>query len=182
MNKQTFRILVGLFIALAIRPAHAQKIVQDKSRITFEVSNMKWNTVEGTLPQMEGSVQFDPENPSAGRFIVRVPTEPINTGLQMRDKHLHKEAFFHTEAYPYLRFRSSKITKNPAGYETKGKLTIRESSKSITIPFTVSRKNGMIVLEGITQINRKDFNIGADYGSFTIGNQVKIEIRCVLQP
>lgn len=180
---KSIKIIVLLLMVLTGLQTNtvAQEIVQEKSYITFEVSNMKWSTVEGKLPRLVGDISFDPDNPQAGSFNVQTLPEYIHTGVGMRDNHLQKEDFFYTSSFPTISFRSNRIVKTNTGYETEGVLSIKGTSKSITIPFSVSRKNGFLALEGITEINRNNFNIGEGFGSFTIGTEVRISITCTLR-
>ena len=180
---KSIKTLVVLLLVLAGLQTNtaAQEIVQEKSYIAFKVSNMKWSTVEGKLPKLTGNVSFDPDNPQAGSFHVQTLPEHIHTGVGMRDNHLQKEDFFYTSSFPAISFRSTRIVKTNTGYETEGVLSMKGQSKSITIPFRVSRKDGYLILEGITAINRSDFNIGEGFGSFTIGEEVRIDITCTLR-
>ncbi|PSR08522.1 MAG: hypothetical protein C7M88_09605 [Candidatus Arcticimaribacter sp.] len=50
---------MAVFFCLAIFTSTAQTIKTENSSISFEVSNMALNTVEGTFKGMEGTVVLD---------------------------------------------------------------------------------------------------------------------------
>ena len=43
--------------------------------------------------------------------------------------------------------------------EVKGKMTINDVTKEITVPMTVTRDNGELGLQGFTQIQMTDYNV-----------------------
>ena len=70
--------------------------------------------------------------------------------------------FFDVENYPTSTFKSTKIATqiNDSGtHVVTGHLTIRDVTKSITFPATLSSKNGDFSLAAEFSINRKDFDI-----------------------
>lgn len=176
----TYIIIIWGVLLLPFR-ADAQQIVSEESYVTFELSNLKWNTVEGRLPGLNGTVAFNRENLSESSFEVRLSPETINTGNGMRDDHLQNEQFFDTDNHPRIAFTSDVITQSVTGYETTGTLTIKGNSKTVSIPFGVEEKGNKLVLSGYLEINRRDFDVGENTSSFVAGENVRVDVQCVIR-
>ena len=155
--------------------AQAQKINTEKSMVTFKVSNLGFNTVEGTFKGLSGEVLINDQNLAESSINACLKVSTVNTDNTTRDEHLQKEEFFATETYPQICFSSSSFSKTTEGYLVTGLLSIRGISKGVSIPFQL--KNG--VFSGQFSIDRLDFKVGEDYNTFTIGNEVELQINCV---
>lgn len=170
--------LILLFLWLMALPiANAQMIDSEKSMASFKIGNMKLNTVKGTFQGMKGAVAFDANNLDQSNFKVCIDAATVNTGSKKRDAHLLEDDFFAVTQHPTICFESTAFEKTGDGYLTNGNLSIRGINKPVSIPFTYDGKT----FTGTLTVNRFDFNIGADTGTFLIGEEVEIEIVCVLQ-
>lgn len=172
MNKAILSISFLLMSAFA----EAQTIDQAASKIKFEVRNMKMRTVEGTISNLSGTVNFDPAVAQNGSFSVCAELSSINTENEKRDKHLKTEDFFEVEKYPNMCFESTSIIKTESGFLTKGKLTIKDVTKEVEVPFTFT--NG--TLEGKITVLRYNYNVGTDTGEFMVANEINVTILVVL--
>jgi polyisoprenoid-binding protein YceI len=75
--------------------------------------------------------------------------------------HLKNPDFIDVEKFPAIKFTSTKI--EPAGEPGKvnitGNLTLKDVTKEITIPATVTHDAGGVTVHGQLTMNRRDFNI-----------------------
>lgn len=170
------KIVVLLAASLIALNIHAQKINTGASKVSFSVSNLKVNTVDGTITGMKGDVVFNEAKPEKSSFNVSINVNTIETGIEKRDNHLKNEDFFEVSKYPTISFRSSDVVKTSSGYKTTGTLTIKDVSRKITIPFDVSGNT----LKGNISINRKTYHVGTDVSTFTVGEDIAVTIVCVL--
>lgn len=125
---------------------------------------------------MEGTVIFLPNNLSQSKFEVCVDAASVDTDNKKRDAHLRKPDFFDVEKYPNICFSSSKITKNGTEYKVVGTLTLHGVSKEIEIPFSYTDNT----LTGAFTLNRFDYKLGEDTGTFLVGEEVSVKVVCVL--
>ncbi|MEL7148857.1 MAG: YceI family protein, partial [Bacteroidota bacterium] len=132
-----------------------QSINTDESKVSFEVSNMRFNTVEGTFSGMTGTIQFDPTDLSTASMDVCVDASSVDTDNKKRDEHLRKDDFFDVEKYPTICFKSSSVTKTSSGYEVRGMLTMHGISKEVSIPFTFTEDT----MSGNLSIERTDYKV-----------------------
>jgi len=169
-----------LLIALSfcsLSTVWAQTIDASKSYVSFSISKLVVNTVEGQFTGMNGKVKFNESNPLKSSFDVCVDASSVKTDSEKRDKHLKTEDFFHVAKYPNICFKSKKVVKTDAGYSVEGSLTMIGVTKNVSIPFTYANKT----LTGNFMVKRRDYNLAPSKGALQIGEEVSLKIVCVLQ-
>ena len=166
-------ILTCLFLYNSVE---AQTINPAKSYVSFAVSNMKFNTVDGHFSGMKGTVKFNSNDLAHSSFNVCMDAATVNTDNNKRDNHLRTEDFFYVSKFPAICFVSDAIVKDNSGYKAKGKLTLHGVTKEVEIPFTFSNKT----FEGNFEINRLDYGVGKGTGKFMVGNNIKVLIVCAV--
>ncbi len=153
----------------------AQTINTEQSKVLFEISNMKFNTVTGSFSGMKGDINFIPSDLEQSNFNVCIDAATVDTGSKKRDQHLQKEDFFDVEKYPTICFISSNVQQVGSTYVVKGQLTMHGISKEMEIPFTFKDNT----FEGEIEVNRIDYKVGGN-GTFMVGDKTKIIIKCVI--
>ena len=155
------------------------------SKIGFEVNHF-FTPVVGYFNDYKGELNFDPSdlNGSSVNFVVNVAS--VKTDSEKRDNHLQSGDFFDAEKFPEMKFSSTSFSKTDDGYIAKGELTIKETTKSIEIPFKVlglgnhPMKSGTLMLgiKGEFTINRNDYGVGTGSWAATavVGEEVTIKI------
>ena len=173
MNLLKSVLVIALVICGQLVDAQT-KINSDQSKVTFEVSNLKFRTVKGSFSNMTGEINFDKNDLSVCDFNVCIDATSIDTENKKRDDHLKKDDFFNVEKYPTICFESISVSKTDAGFSTKGALTMHGYTREVEIPFTFDGTtfNGQLTL------NRLDFKVGENYGGFVVGKKVELEIVC----
>ena len=170
-------ILAGLLLTLMSSMALGQQFIDiDDSKVSFEVANMKFNTVEGTFTGMKGTIEFDPTNLANARMNVCLDASSVDTGNKKRDEHLRKEDFFDVANYPAICFELTSVVNATEGYTATGTLTMHGVTKEVNIPFTFSANT----FQGTLSIDRMDYDIGSN-GGFLVGRTVEMEIFCVVR-
>tara|TARA_R110002124_G_scaffold102597_3_gene250813 strand:- start:288 stop:833 length:546 start_codon:yes stop_codon:yes gene_type:complete len=171
--------LSALFFFVKAGSNPSQEVQPSKSKISFSISNMIVNTVEGSFTDFSGEVFFDINKMENSRFQIKIPVASIDTDNEERDKHLMAEDYFYKDKFPYAVFTSSFVNKTAEGFDITGKLSVRGESKTITIPFSYTKTSDGYLLKGEYEIDRYDFKIG-DKGSFLMGRDVDLEIQCYI--
>ena len=178
MKKVVFiMLLAGLGFNL-----QAQTINPQKSKASFKIDAMGFKSVKGEITGMKGKVDFNKDSLSKSSFDVTIAPSSINTENKKRDTHLKSDDFFDIEKYTTIRFVSTEIKKDGNKYSTKGKLTILETTKEVTIPFTVTSNGNTMTFEGEIEINRFDYNLASESysGTFMVGKTATVKITCVV--
>lgn len=156
--------------------AQTYKPVDNGSSVNFSIKNFGL-TVNGSFSGLEGVIQFDPAKPTSASFNVTVAAASINTGNNSRDKHLKKEEYFNTAAYPVIRLVSTRILALNGGgqYTMEGTVTIKGISKAVSFPFVVSGAAGAYVFSGSFTINRRDFKVGGS--SLVLADKLSVNLK-----
>ena len=182
--------LVLLMAGTASAQSENWRVDTDHSSIYFDTRHTL-ATVRGQFKGFTGTVDFDPDNLTAGsvEFTVRVDT--INTGINKRDNHLRSDDFFATGQYPEMTFSSTGIRHMEDNrYIMEGDLTVRDVTRRVEIPFTylgirdnpLEKGQEVSGFEAEFAINRLDYNVGdgrfAEMG--VVGKQVRVLVALEL--
>ncbi|MDC8098572.1 MULTISPECIES: YceI family protein [Chryseobacterium] len=153
------------------------------SSVNFTIKHMGISFVQGRFDKFSGTVTTKGANLENAAFDIAVEAETINTGVEMRDKHLKSDDFFGAGKYPSILLEGTSIVKDKNGpYTLKAKLTIKDVQKEIAIPVTfggiTKNKNGKEVmgLQGKFTINRLDYNIKYDPTGTGVAKDVDINV------
>ncbi len=163
------------------------------SSTNFTVRHMMVTNVRGSLGAISGTINFDPENPSASSVDASIDVAGINTGVEDRDNHLRSADFFEVEKYPNITFKSTSVeVTGDDSAKVTGDLTIRDVTKPVVLdveflgqggsPFGDTRAG----FEATAKIDREAFgltwNQALEAGGVLVGKDIKInlDIQAVL--
>lgn len=169
--------LIGIFSLFLFGFAQAPisyKINSGEAKVGFVIKNAGLK-VNGSFTGLTGTINFDTDNPAAGKIDAQIPVKSIDTGINKRDEHLRSADYFEIEKYPNISFSSTSIKTSKNGYNITGNFTIKATTKSITIPFTFSGNS----FKGNFEIDRRDYGVGGN--SWIMGDKVKISFEIPVQ-
>jgi polyisoprenoid-binding protein YceI len=171
MKKISFLILI---LITGNKVMAQYQAVNQGSSLQFKIQNLGFD-VNGSFSGIEGTINFDAQNPTASSFDVSVDANTVNTSNGLRDSHLKETRYFDVKNHPAIHFVSTRVTaaNKPGSFTVLGKLSIKEKSQEITFPFTANQTNNDYLFKGSFKIKRKDFGIG---GTSTISNDVEISL------
>jgi polyisoprenoid-binding protein YceI len=134
---------------------------------------------QGRFRKFAAKLRFGDTNLAASRLEVTIDVNSLDTGDEERDKVLRGPELFDVTAFPRASYQVSKITRVSAGrYEAHGKLTIRDVTRNVTVPFGFRPANekgaaaGYMI--GRVTIKRLDFGVGQ--GEWKATDQVANEV------
>lgn len=144
---------------------------------------------DGHFGKFTAQIVFSPDDLAGSRFDVLVDTRSVDTQDDDRDTALRGSDLFHVEKYPQAHFVSTAFARKAAGaYEAQGKLTIRDVTREIRVPFTLMnvREGGRDAawLKGAVQLKRLDFGVGQGEWQDTtwVANEVTVKFTLHLLP
>lgn len=164
------------------------------SEVSFVVRHMVVSKVRGRFDRFEGTI-VTAEDPLASSVEVVIDAASINTNQDQRDDHIRSADFFDVENHPEITFRSSAVRAEGDEYFLDGALTIRGTTKPVTLelevngftpdPFGGTRAG----FSATTEINRQDFGVTYNGPIPGAGNAmvlsdkitINIEIEAVLR-
>ena len=164
----------------AIDPTH--------SRIGFVARHAMVTKVRGSFNEFEGSGRFDQEHAEQSTIDLTIQAASVDTRNADRDGHVRGADFFDVEAHPTLTFHATSVrASGDATYEVTGDLTIKGTTKPVTIEFELAGPavdpwgNTRIGLEGSTVVNRKDWgltwNAALEAGGVLVSDKVTLEFE-----
>ena len=185
MKKILSLSIIALALIFSCKGEKKEKIVvkeEVKVEETIMVNNVDLTTSvmtwKGTKPtgSHDGIVSFSSggmivENGvlKEGEFVIDMSTIKNldmegSDGAGKIEKHLKAADFFDVEMYPTSKFVITSVLDVEGNTAVTGNLTIKDVTKSITIPATVSTTDGITTFKSeLFNIDRADFNV--KYGS-----------------
>jgi polyisoprenoid-binding protein YceI len=157
------------------------------SSIGFWVRHLMISKVHGRFAQWSGSLEFDPENPSASHVEATIEAASIDTKDAQRDGHLKSPDFFDVEKHPNITFKSTGVAAAGEGrFTVKGDLTLHGVTNPVTLDVeyagqqTHPQGGTRAGFSAHTSINRKDygivFNMVLDTGGVALSEKVEIDL------
>ena len=185
MKKLIMAVVIISTVLFSCKGEKKEKIVV-KEEVKVEKTNMVNNldltasvmTWKGTKPtgSHDGTVAFksggmvvEDNVLKSGEFVIDMNTIK-NLDMEGSDgagkivKHLKAPDFFDVEVYPTSKFVITSVLEVEGRLAVTGNLTIKDVTKNITIPATISTTDGKTTFKSeVFNIDRADFNV--KYGS-----------------
>lgn len=161
-------------------------IDQMHSSVNFTVEHMGISFVQGRFDKFTGSLKTKGNSLDNAVFDISIHPESINTGVEMRDKHLKSKDFFAAEEYNEIKFTTASISKEKDGsYVFTGKLTIKDVTKEISVPVILGgitkNKEGKEIMGMQAKFSISRFDYGLNYDPTAAGIAKHVEITTYLE-
>ncbi|MCF0061254.1 YceI family protein [Dyadobacter chenwenxiniae] len=137
-------------------------------------------TCDGTFDAPKGEAVFNEKSPENASFNIDIAANTFKTGNNSRDKDMKSEKYFDVEKYPNIHFKSTKVEKRSGKYEATGKLTIRDVTKTVTLPFEAKKNSdGTYALSSTFEVNRLDYKVGTK--DWKLKDVVTVDLKAVIK-
>lgn len=158
------------------------------SRVGFVARHAMVTKVRGGFNEFDGSAVLDGAEPSRSTASITIKVASIDTRNEQRDSHLRNNDFLDAERFPEISFRSTAVRHLGGNdFEVTGDLTIKDVTKSITIPVEYGGAakdpfgNERIGFEGSTEIRRSDYgvtyNAVLETGGVMVSDKITLEFE-----
>ncbi len=150
-----------------------------KSTLEFSFSQAGAQN-KGQFKHFTATFDFSPDNLAGSHLDVTIDVTSLDTGDQERDDTLRDTELFAVKKYPQARFSATQILKTASGYEAVGKLTIRDATREVHVPFTFRSASeagtNAGYMNGKTTLKRLDYGVGQGDWKATdqVGNDVGV--------
>ncbi|HMR50292.1 MAG TPA: YceI family protein [Arachnia sp.] len=155
--------------------------------ISFVTRHAMVTKVRGSFADFSGQAVVDKGDRSAFALTVDIDVASVNTRNADRDAHLRSADFFDAENFPKITFAGTGYEIKGDVVEVTGDLTIRDVTRSLTIPFEFQGTakdpfgNTRVGFEGSVQVLRSDFgltwNAALETGGFLVSDKVTLEFE-----
>jgi polyisoprenoid-binding protein YceI len=168
------------FFALMTFPSLAQTTWKPtKATVSFTIRNAGFG-VDGSFGGFTGTLLFDPAAPEKSKLSASVETATLSTGNGTRDGHLRKPEYFDVAAHPRITLTSVSIEKKGGtNYSGVFDLTLKGTTRRVTIPFTFTQTGNAGQFVGSFGINRLDYKVGKS--NFMLSDEVKLTLNIAVQ-
>ena len=158
------------------------------SRIGFVARHAMVTKVRGAFNEFTGQAVIDGDDPAKSSATLTIEVASIDTRNAQRDEHLRTNDFLDLANYPQITFTSTSVAHLGGNdFEVTGELTIKDVTKSVTIPLefqgaaTDPFGNQRVGFEGSVGINRKDWgvnwNAALETGGVLVSEKVTLEFE-----
>lgn len=158
------------------------------SKLDFAASQVG-SQVSGRLPAWTGTIVLDPAALTAARIDIRIEMPPVSTNNHDVDSLMKGPNFLDVLRFREARFMSTQITaKGGDRYEAQGKLTIREVTRDVVLPFSLAivddpAQPGRVraTARGRLGLKRLDYGVGQNEwaGTGQVSNEVTVDVTVV---
>lgn len=165
------RLVLATSLVLAAAPLYATTytIEPDYTQGVFRWSHLGFSNPAAQFSQGQGTLEFDPANPTRATVTVTIPLSSLNTGVPALDEHLRSEDFFEVTKFPTATFRSTKVEQGGKDrLRVTGELDLHGVKKPVTLEVTVLKVGSnprtqlpTVGFEATTTLKRSDFGLGA---------------------
>jgi polyisoprenoid-binding protein YceI len=177
-------LLSGVLLAASMASTEPRPHVIDKahSQINF-IADSRLISARGHFNEWDANIALDPSNMAASSVTITINASTIDTRVDRRDTHLKSPDFFDVANHPTVTFKSTAVRQKSAEQlEIEGDLTIRGTTKRITVPANVVfYEEGVGRFRGEFALNRKDFNVSFDSRVNPIKDQVTVQWDIAVQ-
>jgi polyisoprenoid-binding protein YceI len=169
---------------------NAWKIDPSHTTVEFSAKHMMFTTVKGRLSDVDGTIEISGDAPEAAIVNVTMKAASIDTRSEQRDGHLRSADFLDAEHYPDVTFRSTKISGAREQFTIAGELTMRGTTKPVTLDVTYEGKGidpwggERLGFSADAKIDRREFgltwNQALEAGGVLVSNDIKLHIDAQL--
>jgi len=163
---------------VVVKEATKVEAVAVENNVNIAESSLLWKGFKptgshnGTVKLTSGAMSVSNGVITAGEFVIDMTSVADADGSARLDGHLKSADFFDVEKYPTSKFVVTSSELNEGKVMVTGNLTIKDVTKSITIPAVITEAEGVITFKSETfELNRADFNV--KYGSKSFFDNLK---------
>lgn len=159
---------------------------KDHTTIGFVAKHLMVTRVRGEFEGYDASIDLA-DDLADSKIEVTLDAASITTGAEDRDKHLRSADFLDAENHPTLSFVSTAINPRGDGWEVTGDLTIRDTTRPITLDTTYEGSvkdpwgNTRIGFTARATLVRADWdltwNVAVEGGGWLVSKDITVEIE-----
>lgn len=175
----------GLATPAAAGPADPWAIDPAASKLGFETRQMG-APVKGVFGKFGGTIVLDPANLAAARIDITVEVGTGATGTKDIDETMTGADLLAARKFPTARFVADKVTAEAEGkYRADGKLTLRDTTKDLALPFTLTiaddpARPGQLRATARGRVELKRLEYGVGQGDWKATDAVPNEVSVTL--
>jgi polyisoprenoid-binding protein YceI len=171
--RKLFLIAAAVFAATPALAAH-WNVDYSKSRLGFTA---RWSNAPfvAVFKTWKSDIDFDPADPAHAHVVTTIDIGSEASDTSDNDDGLKGPQGFDISKFPAAKFEATGFTPQGAGkYVANGKLTIRDVTRPVSLPFTLTITGDSAHMTGKLEILRTDFGVGQ--GQWAAVNPIAHEV------
>lgn len=162
-------VLAGLLLA-APALATTYTLEPNYTQVAFSWDHLGYSFPTAQLARGQGTLDFDPMNPTLSKVDVRFPIALIASGVPDLDERLKSDEFFDAAKYPEAVFTSTKVETGMGAQRLRvtGNLTMHGVTRPLTLDVRILKvgsnpRTGIATVgfNATATLKRSDFGLGA---------------------
>lgn len=175
-----FGLLLLSNVAFAVQ---YDRVDTARSSIRF-IPVLMGTKTEGSFKKFTAQIRFDPDKPAQAQARAEVDLQSFDIGFDEATEEALGPNWFDVKRTPKATFVATQVKAlGQDRFELNGNLTIRNQTKPVQFPVTLTREaNGTARLDGRLIIRRLDYGLGQGQwaGTGTVANDVTVQLKLVL--
>ena len=181
LDRLSLPLLIGaLFLPTMAGAVQYDRVDTARSSIRF-VPVLMGTKTEGSFRKFTAQIRFDPEKPAQAQAKADVDLQSFDIGFDEATDEALGPNWFDVKRFPKASFVATQVKSLGADrFELSGNLTIRDQTKPVHFPVTLTRQaNGQALLVGALVIKRLDFGLGQGQWAKTgtVANDVTVQLK-----
>jgi polyisoprenoid-binding protein YceI len=176
--------LIALTAPLAFAQSSTWASDPNHSEVDFAIAHMSISKVHGRFGNVAATIQYNDADVTKSSVQVTVDVATVDTGVQARDADVKGPKYFDVANFPKATFSSASVTRNGAGLNVAGNLTLHGVTKPIVLnvqgptPPVTDRQNKVHRgFSATTTISRTAFGIAPKLPESMLGDEVQLTIE-----
>ena len=181
------RLALAATLAAAAIPLHATtyRLEPDYTQGVFRWNHLGFSTPAAQFAQGQGSLEFDPADPTRASVQVTIPLSTLSTGVPGLDDDFRSSDFFDIAKFPTATFTSTRVEKGAGAQQLRvtGNLNLHGVIKAVVLEVTVVRVGTnprtslpTVGFDAMTTLKRSDFGLGKYVPQ--VGDDIEMHIIC----
>ena len=149
-------------------------------KFTIDHSDSSKGLVHGSFGKFEVTkAKVNLDNMAESMVEISVDIASIDTGIKPRDKHLQSPDFFNVPVSPKATIMVKDAKADGENYKAEATFTLNQVTKTFPVVFSIVEKkdDGSIIIEGKTDVNRKDYNVGQGKSAAGAADVANVSVR-----
>jgi polyisoprenoid-binding protein YceI len=170
------KIIIISILFIGLFNSNTEQLTQNnpQTEVSFKVKNLGFS-VEGEFTDVVFESNFNRDDLDDSFINATIKIKSLDTGNRKRDKDLMKAKYFDVDKFAEIKYNSTEIEKlQDNNYKLTGNLTIKKTTKLVTILIEIDDSNENLVIKSDFVLNRGDYNVGKK--SWVMSNKVKIKV------
>jgi polyisoprenoid-binding protein YceI len=142
------------FLSSAFSIVYLWNIDEENCKVNWELSG----THQGTFSKPKAVIIFDKDKLAESKIKATIDVSTLKAGDEKLEKHLLSSDYFDAEKFPTITFTSGEIKSTETGFLTEGNLTMKDSTKKVSLQFSFI-ENSTSIFTGTMVINESDFGV-----------------------